>query len=327
MSPLIALEEHFFAPPELLSPEISSLYAEQFKHLPGLLEKLQSLGDVRLQEMSRGGVSMQIVSHGPGLSACSPDICHQVNDYLSSKISSQQKSFAGLAALPMLHPEAAAAELKRCINELGFVGAMIDSHVNGKYYDGNEFRPVFHAAQELDVPLYLHPMFPTASQMESFQGNFLPGAARSMATSGWSWHSNCGLHFLRLFASGLFDEVPRLQIILGHFGEMLPFMLDRIQQLSVRWGTFDRDFLTVWKENAWVTTSGVWSVDPMATTLRNTSWRRILFSVDFPFASSEDGSKFWKDFQDSGMVGQEELEGIAWRNSARLFKLKHELLE
>jgi predicted TIM-barrel fold metal-dependent hydrolase len=155
-----------------------------------------------------------------------------------------------------------------------------------------------------------------------YSGNFTSGAAASLGASGFGWHSETALHVLRLFASGLFDRFPKVQIIVGHFGEMLPFMLQRVCDLSLRWGNFKRPFKQVWDENIWITTSGVWSIDPMACILRNTKIERILYSVDYPFAKNENGLSWFKDLERSGLVGKEDLERIAFKNAEKLLGVK-----
>ena len=91
-------------------------------------------------------------------------------------------------------------------------------------------------AEELDVPVYLHPTWPSDSMNPRYEGNFSGAATRSLGASGFGWHSETALHVLRLVAAGKFDKFPKLKLIIGHFGEMLPFMLERICKLSVRWG-------------------------------------------------------------------------------------------
>lgn len=127
---------------------------------------------------------------------------------------------------------------------------------------------------------------------------------------------------MRLFAAGVFDKFPKLQIVIGHFGEMLPFMLQRVCDLSIRWGKFERSFKQVWDENIYITTSGVWSLDPMACILRNTKIERILYSVDYPFAKNEKGLRWMEELQGSGLVGKEDLERIAYKNAEKLLRIK-----
>lgn len=328
ISPLLALEEHFFSSALLEdSSPSSSSYSEQLKHLPGVRDKLADLGDLRLQHMDAGRVSFQVISHAPGPMTAAQ--CRAANDQLAAAVKSNPDRFAGFAVLPVSEPDACGPELTRCIKDLGFVGALIDNHTSSSsgavvYYDSPEYMPFWQTAQELDVPIYLHPTWPTESMLSLlYTGPSIPAAAtKSISSSGFGWHSDVANHVLRLFASGLFDALPRLKIIIGHMGEMLPFMLERIYQLSPRMGTRTRDFKTVWDENIWITTSGDWSVNPMACILRNTRIEHVLYSVDYPFAKNEDGLKFMQDLEQSGLVGQREFEMIAHLNAEALLGVK-----
>ena len=315
--PLIALEEHFFSNAAEDST-VKEKYVEQFKYVPGVEDKLKDLEHLRFDEMAKGKVSMQIVSHCPG--ALTPEQAVAANDQLAAAVKKHPDRFAGFAVLSMNHPQHCADELERCVNQLGFVGALVDNHVNGSYYDGDEYDVLWRKAEELSIPIYLHPTWPADSML--VQGNFTPGAARSLGSSGWGWHSDVGQHVLRLHAANVFEKFPKLKIIIGHFGEMLPFMLQRICSLSVRWGERKRHFRQVWDENIWVTTSGVWSLDPLRCMLANTKIERILFSVDFPFEKNENGLKWMEELEGSGLVSQEQLEMIAYKNSERLFGME-----
>ncbi|KDN61719.1 putative amidohydrolase 2 [Colletotrichum sublineola] len=319
--PLITLEEHFIAPD--LFAELSDLFGEQLKNVPEVGARLRDVGPLRLANMDANRVSLQVVSHAPGLGPRPPALSRLANDALAASVRDAPTRLAGFAVLPMADPEAAAAELRRCVRELGFVGALVDSHVDGKHYDDPRFWPVFEAAAELDVPVYLHPTFPSAGQRPAYEGdNYRPGAALSLGSSGFGWHQETGLGVLRLFAAGLFDAVPGVKIIIGHFGEMLPFVMERVEKLSTRWGARDRSWRRVWEENIWVTTSGVWGLAPLACVLRNTPVDHVLYSVDYPFEKNENGLAWVRELRDSGMVTPEELEKIAYRNAEKLLRVK-----
>jgi len=327
--PLITLEEHFFA--AKVPAELRDSYSEQLKHVPGIQDKLSNLSDLRLSDMDAGKVSLQIVSHAPGLT--DPAACKSANDQLHAAITDEEaraggsaregkSRLAGFAVAPMGDPIQAAAELRRAITDLQFVGALVDNHYHGKFFDGPEYDPWWEAAEELDVPVYLHPNWPSEDMAPRYQGNFSNAAALSMGSSGLSWHTDTALHVLRLFASGLFDRRPKLKIIIGHMGETIPFMLQRIQALSRRWGEFRRDFRTVYDENIWITTSGVWSIDPMRCILANTKIERILYSVDYPFQRNEVGLEWVEELEASGLVDEEQLKAIAYGNAERLLGVK-----
>ncbi|EXJ86645.1 hypothetical protein A1O3_03598 [Capronia epimyces CBS 606.96] len=320
LPPLIALEEHFFSQAMLAGS--TDTYSEQLKHIPGLADKLADVGELRLQSMDAGQVSFQIVSHAPG--ALSPTQCRSANDQLAQAVQDQPDRFAGFAVLPVSHPAQCADELTRCVRELKFVGALIDNHAaDGSYFDGDAYLPLFQTAEQLDVPVYLHPTWPTdAATAALYTGNFSPAASRSIGSSALGWHADVATHVLRLFAAGLFDRLPRLKIIVGHMGEMLPFMLDRIAALSPRWGPRVHSFRHVWDTNIYITTSGNWSVDPMACILRNTKIDHVLYSVDYPFAKNEDGLVFMQNLQQSGLVTPEQLDMIAYKNAETLLNVK-----
>ncbi|KAK0611041.1 hypothetical protein B0T14DRAFT_487660 [Immersiella caudata] len=320
--PLIALEEHFFS--SSVPPSLTTLYSEQLKHLPNVHSNLLSLSTTRLSHMNSGGIALQIVSHAPGLSSCPPSASRAANDQLSTAITTSPSPgrLAGFATLCMDSPSSAASELHRAITSLNFVGALVDNTSStGAFFDGAEYDIFWEAAEKLDVPVYLHPTFPPPDIAKRYEGNFSDAAAKSLASSGMGWHAETGMHVLRLFASGLFDRRPGLKVIVGHMGEMIPFMLDRICVLSRRWGEYKRDFRTVYRENIWITTSGVWSIDPMRCILANTPTDHILYSVDYPFQRNEVGLQFMRELEESGLVNGEQLEAIAHGNAEKLLRV------
>ncbi|KAI8627917.1 hypothetical protein F5Y19DRAFT_440387 [Xylariaceae sp. FL1651] len=314
--PLITIEEAF-----LSSAANERLPDRDRGMLGGLIgDMLLDTDTHRLKSMNENRVSLQVISHVPG--ALSLDICAAANDQAAEAVKANPARFAAFANLPVADPAACATELRRCVKELGFVGALIDNRADSTYYDGDEYLPLWQMAQELDVPIYLHPTLPSEEQKRaSYTGNFSEVAATCIGAFAWGWHSDVAVHILRLYAAGVFDKFPRLKVVIGHFGEMLPFMLQRVSRIAGRWGR-DRGFKEVYDENIWITTSGVWSLDPMATILRNTKIDHILFSIDYPFAKNEDGVEFIKNLEESGLVTQEQLEYIAYKNAEGLLKVK-----
>lgn len=334
LPPLVTLEEHFFSAASLASAPDSASYSEQLKHLPGLLDKLTDLGTSRLQSMDENAITLQVISHGPTSPVLDAQDCRAANLQLHEACVANPTRFAGFATLPMANPDAAAKELAYCIEELGFVGALIDNHIDdGTTYEGPEYRSFWYTVQSLGVPVYIHPTWPTDAMRNAIFPNFdtstalAKGAMDSLLASSWNWHSDVALHIFKLFAGGVFDRYPRLKIVIGHFGEMIPYMLDRISQLSPRWGDRQRSFRTVYDENIWITTSGVWSLDPLRCILGNTKKDRILYSVDYPFAKNESGKKWLEELRESGLVTEEEFEMIAYKNSEKLLGLRVKLKE
>lgn len=213
--PCITLEEHF------LSTSVKDRYAATSTkspyHMfgPVLADKLGDLGEGRIKNMDAGSVTLQIISHAPNSLALDISTCEKTNDELVKAVWSHPERYAGFATLPMIEPLAAAKELRRCIKELGFVGALIDNNCQGRFYDDEFFWPVFEAAQELDTPIYLHPTYNAEAKRVLFDGNYPDGIAENMALHCLGWHSECAVHFLRLFAAKVFDRYPRLKVIIG----------------------------------------------------------------------------------------------------------------
>ncbi|KAL1624011.1 hypothetical protein SLS56_007993 [Neofusicoccum ribis] len=223
--------------------------------------------------------------------------------------------------------QAAAEELTRCIRDLGFVGTLINNHHKGSFYDDPRYWPVFSTAQGLNVPVYIHPTFPSQDRVYQYRGHYSEPIAQMLGAWGWGWHSDVGLHILRLYAAGLFDLFPKLKIVIGHMGEMLPFQLDRIIDISEslnapEWTGRQRGLREVWENNIWITTSGMFSLAPMACLLKVMSPERIMLSVDYPFSDNDKGKQFIEDLWNSGLVSGRDVEGIAYRNAETLLGIK-----
>ena len=211
------------------------------------------------------------------------------------------------------------------MSSLGFVGALIDNHADGKSFDGAAYDVLWAKACALDVPIYLHPTWPSPRMAETFMGAYAEPVGISLGAAGWGWHADVALHVLKLFCAGVFDRFPRLKIIIGHMGELLPYMLERCYDMSTRWagwGPRERPLRRVWHENIWVTTSGAWSLAPIKCLLENTPVERIMYSVDYPFESTEKGRQWFDQLESSGLLTRDQLNMIAYGNAERLLKLQ-----
>jgi predicted TIM-barrel fold metal-dependent hydrolase len=235
--------------------------------------------------------------------------------------------------------------LRRCVTELGFVGALIDSHIivgsgpngtggNGHqvFHDSPAFDKLWSTAVDLGVPIYLHPAFPPIDDITSYgsglyapstsSGSFTYGFAARLGSGGWGWHSNTGLSFLKLYGAGVFDRFPKLQIVLGHMGEMVPYYLWRADRvLSLGRAPPLLTLRQVYQNNVHVTTAGFFSLEALHTLLNVTDTKRIMYSVDYPLASNEEGKTFMETLRTSGLVSTEEYKDIAYRNAQRLLQL------
>ena len=181
--------------------------------------------DRRLRYMDRDGISMQILSlMQPGVQIFSPQegaaVAIEVNNQIAEIVRQHPTRFAALATIAPQAPNAAARELERAVQQLDFKGAVVNSHTKNEYLDNEKFWPLFEAAEALKVPIYLHPREPAAGMYDL--ANY--GGLQMI----WGFGADASLHALRLILSGLFDRFPKLQFVLGHLGEGIPFALDRI---------------------------------------------------------------------------------------------------
>src|SRR5882757_3942558 len=142
------------------------------------------------------------------------------NDGFAEVLRSHPKRFAAWAFLPMQDPAAAAAELRRCVRDYGFVGGHIASNVRGTYLPDESFRPVFDAARELDVPLFVHPVDP-------------PGKDRTAdyeltVVAGYTFDST--INVFRMICSNFLDRYGDLKLVIAHTGAFSLMLRNRMQR-------------------------------------------------------------------------------------------------
>jgi predicted TIM-barrel fold metal-dependent hydrolase len=311
---IVAVEEHFTT---------EDLIAAEGVRGGGPIEELLDLGDRRIAAMDEAGVEVQIIStRAPAVqnlvASVAVPLARESNDVLAAGVSAHPERFVGIASLPTPDPEAAAAELERCVNQLGFKGAILHGHTNGRFLDRPEFTPVFEVAVALGVPLWLHPTAPPAAVFQAYFSDLEPRAAAMLARAGHGWHAETALHALRMILGGVFDRFPELQVLVGHMGEGLPFSLHRSDvALRPASGHLHRTVAECFLENFYVTTSGYFTMPPLQCALSVVGADRILFSVDYPFSPLKKGVEFLRD----APIAPEDRAKIAHRNADRLLGL------
>ena len=281
----IALEEHFSIRELLPTSEELEFFDPQV--LGEIEPLLPELAEQRLAHMDKAGIEIAVLSQtAPGIQAIAESseasaMARCANDSLYSAIAQQPRRFRGFAALNLLDIDAACAELKRCVSELGFVGALINGSTQGEYLDNPRVDPLWSTLEQLDVPLYLHPGLPTnqpASMVKELDG------------ATWGWSFDTATHALRLIVKGVFDKHPNAKVILGHMGENLPFYLWRLDSRysSTRYrndiGTTPS---TVFRQNFFITTSGVCDDAALQCSITTLGPERIMFSTDYPYEDIE----------------------------------------
>lgn len=327
---IVALEEHYTVPALVSRIDPAAIRRRGFPG-PELVwgqtikrNELAHLGDARLADMDASGITVQVLSvAGPGADVVpGPDgiaLARDHNNALFEATSRHPDRYQGFAHLPMLSPDAAADELERTIRDLGFRGLLANGPTDGRFLDDPMFEPILKRAEALDVPIYIHPGIPSEKVREA-HFNGLPGNfSFALAVSSWGWHAETAVHVLRLVLSGTLDRHPRLQIVIGHMGEAIPFMLDRIDETTAAEAKrlLRRSVRQTILEQVWITTSGFFTMVPFMAALMTFGADRIMFSVDYPFASNARA----RAFLDALPVSPADREKIAHGNADRLMRL------
>lgn len=281
---IVTLEEHYS------DPEVLAHYGAPPSPLSA---RLADFTTIRLQEMDEAGIDLQVLSHAPpGLqrvdAAMAPGLARRANDRLAAAIATNPLRFAGFASLPTTAPEAAADELERAVAELGLKGAMVHGLTDGLFLDDKRFWPIFARAETLGVPIYVHPADPHPAVTSAYFGEYATTHPMFLR-AGWGFTFETGTQAMRLVLSGLFDAYPRLQLILGHLGEAIPFLLARIDEALAR-DTPMKDFRAQFSRHFHITTSGFFSDAALLCCIQEIGIDRILFSVDWPYASQARGT-------------------------------------
>ncbi|QEO13903.1 amidohydrolase [Agromyces intestinalis] len=315
---VIAIEEHLF-PRDILEKAGLDLGLRA----GAKAAELDDVGEGRLRVMDEAGIDMQVLSVLGSIvqdlePAASASVARELNDRLASVVAEHPDRFAGFALLPMTDPAAAADELARCVEESGFLGAMIHGQTHGAFLDHPSVRPILATAERLDVPIYLHPAPPPPAVFDAYYSGLPDEVSACLSTSGWGWHAEAGMHVVRMVVGGVFEELPGLKLIAGHMGEGIPFHLQRMEDmLTPVLRGHERTVAQTLRDNLWLTTSGYNSDAPLRCAIDTFGVDRILFSVDHPFGDSAKATAHLR----SAPVTADERERIAHGNAESLLRL------
>jgi len=314
---IITLEEHFATPAFLDGPgremKEQSFYAS-------FLAPLCDIGAGRIAAMDEAGIDAQLLSlTTPGLEQTETDdalaVARDSNDVLAAAVKANPTRFAGLAALAVGAPNKAAEELQRRVTQDGFKGAVINGQNRGRYLDDTFYWPILEAAEALNVPIHIHPAKPPKAVIEASYGGFSPAVTEMFAGPGWGWHIETAVHVLRMILGGAFDRFPKLNLLIGHLGEGLIFMIQRVDSMPPRMTGLQHPVSHYLRNNIYYTVSGFnFPSAFLALLLEMGGVERIMFSADHPYGSMAGARAFLEQLP----VTTADRERIAYGNAERV---------
>lgn len=324
MMQIIATEEHLATSEVLdawraLPPGLQDDSLEIFDQ-PRIEERLVDLAGERIRAMDDAGIDVQVLSlTTPGMSnldtADAVSLARSTNDLIADTVAGRPERFQGFATLPTPDPDASAEELRRAVDTLGLKGAMVFGRTGERGMDHPGFRPLYEAAAELRVPLYIHPQLPRRTVRDAYYAGFGKEIELAFAGPGVGWHYETGVQLMRLILAGTLDRHPDLQIILGHWGEVVLFYLERMESLNPAL-KLDRPLRDYFRQNVFYTPSGILSQAYLQRTLEIAGVERVMFSADYPFQDAGGGRA--REFLERAELAPEERELIAHGNWERL---------
>ena len=332
MKKLITVEEHYGS--DAVNAKIRKIFEEHGTEeqknsigravgtasAPGVTD----LGAERIAYMDAHGVDAQVISYASGIPATlepeySVSLCQDVNNEMAEKAAAYPGRFYLFAHLPHGDGKAAAKELERCVKELGFVGAMLSGHYHDLPYDDPLYYPIFEKAQELDVPVYLHPGLVSPAVTEKYyQGNWSPQATFMLSGFGVGWHYDVGMQVIRMMLSGLFDRLPDLKIMVGHWGELVSFYMYRTDEIPKEVTGVNKNFSEYFKENIYVNPSGMLYGEQFRYCLETFGPDHIMWGEDYPYRRKDGIRTFLENFD----LTEEDREKIAHGNAEALLRIK-----
>lgn len=282
----------------------------------------RDMGAGRIAEMDTHRIDMQIVSYSSPLQLVpkeqAVELARAANDRLAAACDANPTRLRGFAVLPWQLPEAAAQELERSVKQLGFVGTLLLGRPGETFLDDPRYEPVLAKLNELDVPLYVHPGFPLPQVQAPYYGGLEKEVSARLSLFGWGWHHEAGIQVVRMLLAGVFDRYPNLRVISGHWGEMVPFYLQRMDDmLPVEVTGLARTVTQTYRDHVYVTPSGMLNLPHFEFIHKVMGADRIVYSIDYPYLTMTGARAFLEQLD----ISQEDKEKIAYRNAEKLLRI------
>ena len=296
---------------------------------PNLVSPAQAMAavsapiDDRLPEMDAHGIDVQVLSYSNATQAVpagdAADLARAANDRLAEAVARHPDRFAGFSTLPWQDTDAAVRELERSAGELGLTATMLIGHPSeDAFLDDPRYAPILAKLAELDVPIYIHPGPPLAAVQRPYYGGLDKEVTARLSLYGWGWHNEAGIQVIRLILSGALDRQPNLRIISGHWGEMVPFFLDRMDDALPPGATgLSRTVSQTYRDQVYVTPSGMLYLPHFRFIHELLGAGRIMFSVDYPYLAMT-GARSWLE---NLAISDDDRAMIAHGTAERLLRL------
>lgn len=242
------------------------------------------------------------------------------NDALYALVKPYPTRFRAFATLPWSDPQAATDELRRTVKEYGFVGTLISGRpqTGNIFLDDPIYYPIWEALTELDLPVYIHPNYTTEDACKSYYSNLGDQLDCVLSAYGYGWHFEAGLQVIRMILAGVFEKFPTLKVLSGHWGEMVPYYLPRLDQMFSPAVTGLKEvFSFYYKRNVYVTPSGLYDNDSLEYCVNKLGIDHVLFSTDFPYIPLTGARAFIED----APLSEEEKEKLGSQNAEKMLHL------
>ena len=204
------------------------------------------------------------------------------------------------------------------MSQLGLRGSLLIGRPGDTFLDDAMYEPVLAAFDQLRAPLYVHPGPPLPQVQAPYYGGLDKEVSARLSLFGWGWHHEAGVHVLRMILSGRFEKFPNLQVISGHWGEMVPFYLQRLDDAIPQEATgLPRTISRTYREHVHVTPSGMLTLPHFEFIHKVIGADRIIWSVDYPFLTLDGTRKFIDELS----VSQDDKEKMTHLNAEKLFRL------
>ncbi len=325
MQRLITVEEHYNSVKidniiKKINDCDTPLHLVYANNAPGVDE----LGEQRIAYMNSHGIDAQVISYVSTIPATleldiSIELCQTANNEMAQKAIAYPGRFYVFAHLPFGDGNEAAKELERCVKCFGFVGAMIMGHYHNLPYDDEHYFPLFAKAQDLDVPIYLHPtrVNPKITE-EYYKGKWSQQTTELFAGFGVGWHYDVGVQVVRMMLAGIFDRLPNLKIMIGHWGELVSFYMHRMDEMPQNVTGLKRNISDYFKKNIYVNPSGMLYEEQFKYCLITFGSDHITWGEDYPYRKLDNIRSFLENFD----ISESDKEKIAHGNIEKLFHVK-----